>query len=537
MNFDIVAFDPVMALKNWGAIIALALLVLGVFSFALSLLSLGLSGPVAVLRQVGSGLADWVHTSPRRLWALSLLTIRESIRKKTLLVFVVFAILFLFAGWFISNANPDPRLQVKVYVAIVLKAMSWLILPIVLLLSCWGLPDDIKARSLHTVVTKPVRRHEVVLGRIFGFSLVGLFVLVIMGAVGYVWIRRQVPARAMSQLVARVPIYGSITFRSRQGQSADAGVNTGDTWMFRSYIEGGTKARAIWEFSDPLLTQPAESLKLESNFNVFRIQKGIVEEGILAQLVAVNDRLRVPLTLVTNGGAPAQYFEVSEFRENVHMVPREQKDENGKTVDLFTDVIKDGKLKIEAVCLTSSQFLGVARPDLFIRLPDRSFLASYAKGVLGIGIMMVMVVVLGVISSCFLKGPVATLLTFFVLLIGRVGRAFLDYMTTDPTYRGGSVFESVYRIGRHLNPDSDLSVSMGTQLMRGLDALIMAILSAIRYVFPDFATFNMIDFVANGYDVPWRDSILPSVFLMVGYIIPWILIGQFSLKLRELETR
>ena len=162
--------------------------------------------------------------------------------------------------------------------------------------SCWGLPDDIKARSLHTVVTKPVRRHEVVLGRILGFSLVGFFVLLVMGTVGYIWMNRVIPAQAKDQLIARVPVYGKIEFRTREGRPSDAGINTGDIWAYRSYIEGGTKARAIWNFQDSLLKAPQENLKMESNFTVFRIKKGIIERGILAQLVAVNEKkgLRAP---------------------------------------------------------------------------------------------------------------------------------------------------------------------------------------------------------------------------------------------------
>src|SRR5262249_4763499 len=148
-------------------------------------------------------------------------------------------------------------------------------------------------------------------------------------------------------------------------------------------------------------------------------------------------------------------------RDNIHQVQRKLKDQNGQERDLYDDFVENGHLRIEALCLTSQQFLGMARPDLFIRLPDHSFLSSYAKGGLGIAVMMLMVVVLGVISSCFLKGPVATLFTFFVLLIGRVGRVFLDHMTTSAEYRGGSVFESIYRIGTHLNPDTPLVNQVG----------------------------------------------------------------------------
>src|SRR5437868_4976656 len=121
------------------------------------------------------------------------------------------AVLFLFAGWFLADVTADADLQVKNYVSFVLRTISWLILPVALLLSCWGLPEDIKARSLHTVVTKPVRRHEIVLGRILGFAGIGMLVLGVMSIVGYLWISRELPDSMQSQLTARVPVYGEIS--------------------------------------------------------------------------------------------------------------------------------------------------------------------------------------------------------------------------------------------------------------------------------------------------------------------------------------
>src|SRR5690606_16757599 len=120
-------------------------------------------GPGAVLRQVWDGLRDLSDLSVRRVWALAMLTFREAVRRKALLVFVVFAVLFMFASWFLASEGEKADIQVERYVAFVFKTISWLVMPVVLLLACWGIPEDIKARSLHTVVTKPARRLEIVL--------------------------------------------------------------------------------------------------------------------------------------------------------------------------------------------------------------------------------------------------------------------------------------------------------------------------------------------------------------------------------------
>ena len=71
---------------------------------------------------------------------------------------MIFAVLFMFGSWFLTSAGEKADIQIQRHVVFVFTAVSWLVLPVVLMLACWGIPEDIKARSMHTVVTKPVRR-------------------------------------------------------------------------------------------------------------------------------------------------------------------------------------------------------------------------------------------------------------------------------------------------------------------------------------------------------------------------------------------
>jgi len=89
----------------------------------------------------------------------------------------------------------------------------------------------------------------------------------------------------------------------------------------------------------------------------------------LCELTLVNPatKLRVPLPP----------FEVAEYRGdgNQTAVPRtvsyyDSEKKETKTADLLTDVVSNGGLRVEARCLNQEQFLGMARPDLFIRMGD-----------------------------------------------------------------------------------------------------------------------------------------------------------------------
>ena len=172
MDFDPRPFDFGGSLAQW--LILLAFLVGGtlVLSLIFSLARNGAAGPGAFMKGLISYLEDLGSLSIRRILAITSLTFKEAVRRKALLVFVVFAVLLMFAGWFISNANDRAELQVNVHITFVLTTIAWLILPAVIFLSCWGIPEDIRLRSLHTVVTKPARRLEIVLGRMIGFGTV-----------------------------------------------------------------------------------------------------------------------------------------------------------------------------------------------------------------------------------------------------------------------------------------------------------------------------------------------------------------------------
>ena len=245
MDFNPVPFDFIGGLSQWLKLVGLLIAGSIVLALVLSIARNGAGGIKLFVSGLMSYLDDLGSLSPRRILAIASLTCKEAVRRKALLIFVVFAVLLMFAGWFISDANERAELQVNVHITFVLRTIAWLILPAVIFLSCWGIPEDIRLRSMHTVVTKPARRLEIVLGRMIGFGSVTLLVLGVMGVIGYVWIQRQIPDSVRDRLTCRVPVFGTLFFLDAEGQPARTGINVGDTWMYRSFVQGNSRARAL----------------------------------------------------------------------------------------------------------------------------------------------------------------------------------------------------------------------------------------------------------------------------------------------------
>lgn len=687
MSFDLTDYNPLYGLIHWlivvGAVAGIVVLVsmataafgggqLGLLRAIGSKITGKRSEPlpwgdvkrafIEVFRGIFGAIVEFFRMSPRRVGAVAKLTFKEATRRKALLVGVIFALLIMFGGWFLADSGQRADLQVKVHVSFVLTAISWLILPVALLLSCWGLPEDIKRRSLHTVVTKPVRRSEIILGRMLGYSFIGTVVLAVMGVVGYVWIIRMVPPRAKSQLTCRVPVYGNIHFLDREGNPG-TGVNVGDIWEFRQYVEGATRARAIWDFKDitpaALVTkrdrESGELIKrlvLETRFEAFRTHKGTMGEEVNCELfftrptrenaaralascpglgrlgeifdsgdfrgaaivlgeanprsteydqfaAGCRDFVTVVSPALSNqsaseagtafvqaatqcaeaaeSGDAAQLskaikdfaglldkhadelsqkiidlrvampaFPVREFSLNVlevdpYAIKATETNENGeevkRTLNLFEDIAVDDSLRIEVSCVDAGQFLGVARPDLFIRTPDRPFWVGFSKSIAGIWLMMELIVILGVTAGSLLNGPVSTFLVFGTMVVGQWFREFLQSIIAGQS-TGGGVFESVIRIYKHMNQTSKLEEGTLTTIVKFVDQLITGMLWLAAQIIPDFRSFGrVLEFLPNGFDVSWSKALLPSLSITVGYFIPCILVGYFCLKLRELEQK
>ena len=182
--------DPTQPALLVLAGIALAGALLGIFiGYVIASFRHGPFEAFYVIAQVvGGAIPDFLGISLRRVWAIARLAIKEALRRKVILVtFGIFALTLLFGGWFMnaSAQNPD-----RIYVNFVLWGTQLLVLLMGMLISAFSLPEDIKNKTIYTVVTKPVRATEVVLGRIVGFGVLGTLLLTLMGLISFAFVWR-----------------------------------------------------------------------------------------------------------------------------------------------------------------------------------------------------------------------------------------------------------------------------------------------------------------------------------------------------------
>jgi hypothetical protein len=150
---------------------------------------------------------------------------------------------------------------------------------------------------------------------------------------------------------------------------------------------------------------------------------------------------------------------------------------------------------------------------------------------------VLLVVALSVTASTFVKGPVATLLTTTLIIVGLFFHPFLEKLVTELSGQGFGALESVVRIVEHKNPMVELETGRATKVLEGTDRVINGGLWTVYKTVPNFNVFALTPYVANGFDVPFDAGLLPAIAMMLAYIFPCLFIGYFSLRLRELEAK
>jgi hypothetical protein len=587
------------ALADWVLAVFLISLVVTVIGWLIAAIRHGPIHALAITGKVWStGIGDLVSISPRRVMALSWLAIKESIRRRVVVVFAIFILVLLYAGWFLDPKSTNPAL---LYLSFVLTATTYLVLIMALFLSALSLPADIKNRTLHTVVTKPVRMSEIVLGRIIGFAAIGTFFLVAMGLISYVFVVRGLahtheltadnlrPAEGSAagqpptltgrsgydqrkthnhvvtinpsgvirveaeqghahtitaekygdktvykvgpeegMLMARVPIYGKLSFRDRAGQPAEKGVSVGKEWTYRSYIEGGGLAAIVWTFQGITPETFPNGLPIELNISVYRTYTGEIAKGLPASLSLRNPK--------TGKMVEVRIFPVKDYVLDSQFIPRQIMSPKGEKLDLFNDFVDNGSVEVWLRSIAPAQYFGAAQADMYLRAPDGYFTLNFIKGYIGIWLQMTLLIGMGVLFSTFLSGPVAILATVGAML-GGFFHTFLYEVAYQQTASGGQVwgggpFESMLRMITQDNITMDLEPNLRTMVVQTLDKIAEPLMRVAVMLVPDFSRFSFSDYVAYGFNIP-GDQILKFSFRMLAFVIPVFVAGLFCLKTRE----
>jgi len=119
------------------------------------------------------------------IWAVAKNTIKQALRMKVAVIFIVLlAVLLPFMG---ISMTGDGTLKGKLqsFVSYGLSLTNLLLCLLTIVISVYTLTSDIKQRQIYTVLTKPIRRFQLLLGKLLGVVLLDVAMLIVFSAVIY----------------------------------------------------------------------------------------------------------------------------------------------------------------------------------------------------------------------------------------------------------------------------------------------------------------------------------------------------------------
>lgn len=522
-----------------------------------------MGGACALLTVALPFLVALTRLSPRRIWALAKVSFKEAVRRRILWVFAFMLVFFLFASWFLTS---KPENQVRDYVSAISLALAILLLIPAALLGAFGIPADMTNQTIYTIVTKPVERFEIYLGRVLGYIMLMSLVLFGMTAVSLLYVIRGVsPEAQYESLKARVPLYGELTLEPR-GEN----LSVGREWEYRKYIQGGEMThRAIWSYQrlPADLATRTEKIPCEYAFDIFRTTKGDEKRGVFCTFEFRSGALReadLPRfqqkreELLKKPGATSQdvddqlaeeygywvlpYKEITDYHTDVIPIPVgvfKHALANEPLPDPENTSQPGPRLRVIVRCMSRTQYVGVAKPDLYLLGAERSAYLNFFKG--AAGLWMLLCLVIGVAAACStqLSGIIAFLATVFLFVAGM----FQDYVVAlaRGAVEGGGPSQAMLRLFRGVpSPTIPLEASPGKSLAEGVDVLFQTLFGFLRMIVPDVNAYDLSDYVAEGFDVALLnfggDDLIVKAILLVAYLLPWAIGAFYLLRWREVAA-
>jgi len=414
-----------------------------------------------------------------RLGAIASMTLVEASRRKA------FTILALFAVALLSSAAFFPAVEMKARLRLLeawsLRAASLFTALVALFFSGFSLPSDFETRRIYLLVTKPVSKVTVFLGRFLGFALLLAVFLGIMGILTTVFIRSValLAGPAFPPLVA-FPRRSALEFAPRKGQKVK------DPDVPRWLVEKEPGAALVWRFRGLDRRDFPETARAEIRL-------------ILSSRI---DPFRASGNVEIRTGAPGREPHLQNLFLQTH--------EEVSFTFPSAAIGEDGTLEVDVRPLDGDgRVVGWAESLALYQRPV-SFEINFAKGLLLSFLQSLLVLAVTLMASTFLSAPVSILLGILLYLVGSLH---------------GYVLEGTRDIDRSLTESGGghhRTHGPADEIPRPLLKAASEISKAVLSVVPDFDRFDFSLWLLKDRAVSWSDlgrAAFPHTTLQIAVLI------------------
>ena len=121
----------------------------------------------------------------RSIWAVAINTIKQALRIKVAVVFTILLIVLLPVLGITATGDETLKGRLQTFVSYALSLTSFLLCLLTIIVSIYSVTSDVEQRQIYTVITKPVRRFQFIMGKLLGVIALDVILLVVFSAIIY----------------------------------------------------------------------------------------------------------------------------------------------------------------------------------------------------------------------------------------------------------------------------------------------------------------------------------------------------------------
>jgi hypothetical protein len=395
-----------------------------------------------------------------RLWAIAMMTLLEASRRKVFVILILFAVAILSSTLFFPAVDMDGRLRlIEIWS---LRAAALFTAIIGLFLAGFSLPTDFEQKRIYLLVTKPVSKAVLFLGRFLGYVFLLAIFVAVMGAITILFLRTVglFSGPKFPALVA-YPRFPATAFDHRGGAEI-----TGSKEKYQIDAELGRAL--VWRFK---------------GLHRSAFPEPEIRARMLLSLGARNDPFRAAGTVKIRVVNPAG--------ENHPLSLSLNTNEEGDFAIPSRLIGEAGAFDVEISAGDADGIISGAESGVLLYGKSMSFEAAFARGMALVLLQSIIVLSLTLMASTFLSAPLSILLGVFLYVVGSI-HGYVQEGARDIDRSLGELRP----MGKQRTPEN-----IPVPILKISSATSQAVLAAV----PDFADFDFSTWLLKDHAVSWRE--------------------------------
>jgi hypothetical protein len=402
-----------------------------------------------------------------RIWAIAKMTLLEARRRKVFTILLLFGVALLSSVLFFPSVEEmDSRLRlIEIWS---LRASGLFTAIVGLFLAGFSLPTDFEQKRIYMIVTKPVSKSFVFLGRYVGYVLLLAVFIGSMGLITTIFLRGVSLFSGEKFKLAAYPRVPSDELSHSGGEWVTIGPDTCVAVKF-GRDKNSAERHLVWLFSGLRRSSFGDQVEAQSRL-VFGAENDPYRASGAVRVVVRNPagaRHEVRLQMNTNEERKLQF-----------------------PADLVGD---DGRLAIEFHAADSDGLIAGASEWLMLYEKSIPFEFAFARGLLLVLLQSTIVLSITLMASTFLSAPLSILLGILLYLVG----SMYGYIRDGTREIDHSLAE--IRLAK------DKKARAPEQLPAGVLWFSSNMSKAVLAVVPDFSHFDYSVWLLKDHLVSWRE--------------------------------